>query len=204
MALIPQERPKQIALLVVIAALAGLYAFHTYWYRPQIEEVEGLQSRLTQLEDRNRQAQVAAAVGGADLEERLAVYERHIGRLEQLIPQNEEVPALLNSIVLEARRVEVEMALLNPGPSSPGEFYTMQSYDLAVVGEFHGVGRFLTAIASLPRIITPVDVDIEPFTGGTPRGDMEAPVTARFRIQTYVLPGSGGGFDMPVINGGGL
>ncbi len=201
MALIPQERPKQIALLVVIAALAGLYAFHQYWYTPRVQEVESLRSRLTQLEDRNRQAQVAAATGGADLEERLAVYERHLTRLEELIPLYEEVPALLNSIVLEARRVGVEMALLNPGPTIQGDFYNQQSYEMAVVGGFHPVGQFLTAIASLPRIITPVDLDVEPFTGTPPRADMEAPVTARFRIQTYVLPGGGSVFDLPLPSG---
>jgi type IV pilus assembly protein PilO len=201
MALIPQERPKQIALVVIIGALAALYAFHTYWYVPRVEEVESLQSRLTQLEDRNRQAQVAAARGGAELEERLAVYERHLDRLEELIPQNEEVPALLNSIVLEARRMGVEMAFLNPGPSIPGEFYTEQSYEMAVVGDFHPVARFLTAVASLPRIITPVDLDVEMFTGTPPRADMVAPITARFRVQTYVLPGGNMQFDIPDING---
>ncbi|MEX0856117.1 MAG: type 4a pilus biogenesis protein PilO [Gemmatimonadota bacterium] len=202
MPLIPQERPKQIALVIVLVSITALYAFYEYWYSPQVEEIERLQSRLTQLEDRNRQAQVTAARGGAELEERLAVYERHVERLEELIPQNEEVPALLNSIVLEARRTGVEMALLNPGGMEPGEFYTQQSYDIAVIGDFHPVGQFLAAVASLSRIITPLDLDVEPFTGTPPRSDMMAPVTARFRVQTYVLPGDGPPPEIPALPNG--
>jgi len=189
-ALLPQERPKQIALVVGLAALAGLYGFHEYWYVPRAAEVEAVAARLDQLQDRNRQAQVAAARGGADLEERLSVYERHVARLEELIPSTEEVSALLSSVAMEARSSGVEVIVLNPGPSQPGAFYTRQTYEMAVIGDYHLVARFLTGVASLPRIITPVDMEIQPFAGNLPRSDMEAPITARFRIETYVLPSS--------------
>lgn len=189
MALIPQERPKQIALVVGVAALGLLYAVHAYWYTPQVLEIETLESRLTQLQDQNRAAEVTAARGGAQLEERLAVYERHVARLEELIPRGEEVPALLNSMAMEARQAGVELGSMRPEPAQPGEFYTRQGYEWAVIGEFHDVGRFLTAVASLPRIVTPLDIQIERFTGTLPREDLQAPILARFRVETYVLPG---------------
>ncbi len=84
MALLPQETPKQIALFVAILALGGFYAFYTYWYSPRFAEVEVMESRLSQLETMNRQAQVVSARSGSDLQERLAVYERHVDRLEEL------------------------------------------------------------------------------------------------------------------------
>lgn len=191
MALLPQEPAKQIALLVGIAALAGLYAFHTYWYTPQVEEIEALESRLSQLETRNRQAQVVAARRGPDLGEQLAVYERHVDRLEELIPAREEVPALMNSLTLEAQRAGVDLTGLTPEAAEPGELYTLQSYGVSVVGDFHDVGRFLTAVASLPRIVTPLDVQIIPFEGDAVRLEMAAPVSVQFRVQTYVLPEDG-------------
>lgn len=190
MPLLPQEKPKQIALVVGLVALAALYGFHEYWYVPRAEEVQSVSARLTQLQDRNRQAQVAAARGGADLEARLSVYERHVARLEELIPRTEEVSSLLSSVAMEARSAGVEVVVLNPGPSQPGAFYTLQTYEMAVIGDYHPVARFLTAVASLPRIITPVDLEIQPFGGNLPREGMEAPITARFRIETYVLPSS--------------
>ncbi len=200
MALIPKERPKQIALIVIIASLAALWMFYDYWYSPRVVEVEELQAHLTQLEDQNRQAQILAARGGEELEARLIIYERHVERLEELIPQSEEVPALLNSMAMEAQRAGVDLASMRPEPSMPGEFYTRQSYEVSVVGEFHDVGRFLTAVASLPRIVTPIGLDLAPYTGPAPQAELVAPVTARFWIETYVLPGGpapGEGSELP-------
>lgn len=191
MALIPQERPKQIALMVIVVSLAALYAVYTYWYTPTVIEIEELEARVAQLETANRQAQVVAARGGAELEERLAVYERHVDRLEELIPEREEVPTLLNSMAMQARDFGVELSAMRPEPPQVGEFYTLQSYQVEVVGEFHDVGQFLAAIASLPRIITPVDLNVETFAGNTAREDMVAPVRADFRIETYVVPAPG-------------
>lgn len=188
MALLPTERPRQIALLVGFLALAAIYVVFEYWHTPRVQEVTELEARLEQIEDRNRRAQIVAARGGAELEERLAVYQRHIQRLEQLIPQSEEVPSLLNSIATEARRTGVDLGSLRPEPSVPGEFYNRQSYEMAAVGEYHDVARFLTAVASLPRIITPLDMEVAQHTGAAPRADVENPVVARFRIETYVLP----------------
>jgi len=188
MALLPQERHKQVSLLVGFLALAAIYGYFEYVYTPQKLEIENLTARVEQIQDRNRRANIAAVQGGADLEERLAVYERHVRRLEELIPESEEVPSLLNTIAIEARRARVELGSLRPEPSSPGEFYTRQSYEMAAVGEYHDVGRFLTEIASLPRIITPVDVVVERFTGTSPRPGLENPVIVQFRILTYVLP----------------
>ena len=203
MALLPQERYKQICLLVGFVALAALYGFFEYWHSPRAQEVEDLQVRLEQIEDRNRRAQIMAARGGAELEERLAIYERHVQRLEQLIPASEEVPSLLNSIATEARRHRVELGSFRPEPSSPGEFYDRQMYEWAVVGEYHDVGRFLTAVASLPRIITPMDMELEQFTGSPPSPDVQNPVRARVRIQTDVNPDGtepiGEGFDLEGI-----
>ena len=52
---------------------------------------------------------------------------------------------------------------------------------MSVFGEFHDVGRFLTDIASLPRILTPMDVSVEEFVD--PRGStFDAPVVVNFRF----------------------
>ncbi len=190
MALIPEEPKKRNALIVGLLLVAGIYFFYSSWYTPHRENLETLEARLEQLENQNRQAQILATRGGRELEDRLAVYERHIFQLEQLIPQSEEVPALLESMASEARRTGIgDLTSMRPEPSEPGPFYTKQSYEISVIGEYHEVGRFLTAIASLPRIITPVDLEMSPFTNPTRSADASvADVTARFRIETYVLP----------------
>lgn len=187
MALLPEDPVQRNALLVGVLIAAGVYAFWTYYYTPQKEEIGRLETRLERLETQNRRARVMATQGREQLEQRLAVYERHIAKLEDLIPQDEEVPELLDAISLEARRADVELASMRPEPAQEGQFYTQRSYSLGVIGMYHDVGRFLTAVASLPRIITPVDVGVEP---GPPAQGPEATgprVVAQFRIRTYVV-----------------
>ena len=187
MNLLPADPMRKSAVLLAFLALSGVYFVHTYLYKPRAEAVEAQRTRLGQLEDRNRRAEAGAAMGGHTLEERLALYEEHIGRLERLIPANEEVAVLLEAISEEERRAGVEMTMMRPEPLEPGEFYDRWSYQLGVRGSYHAVGSFMTAIASLERIVAPTDVVIT--LDGTSSGDGGADdggVLASFRIQTYV------------------
>lgn len=193
MALIPADPKQRNALLLGLLSLAAFYFFWSYWYAPRKTEVDEMATRLEELDSENNRARIIATRGGAELEERLALYERHVARLEKLIPQSEEVPALLNEITAEARRTGLnrgDVASLRPDEDETGAFYTKQSYEMQVIGDYHNIGRFLTAIASLPRIITPVDLELSTFQGDRSVLDptIEAPLTAHFWIQTYILP----------------
>jgi len=194
MALIPDEPKQRYALLAGILAAGLFYVFWAYWYTPQKTEADGLQAQLEQLESGNQRAQLISARGGTELRERLALYERHVGYLERLIPQEEEFAALLNDITAESRRQGVEINAIDPEPEEVGEFYTKKSYELVVIGDYHNIGRFLTTIASLPRIVTPVDLEVSVFQGDQEvlSPDYETPLAARLRIQTYLLPPAAG------------
>lgn len=191
MALLPEAPAQRSALFAIFIVLAAVYFFNDLWWSPTKEEIAQMETRLEQLEDQNRRAQVIAARGGRDLQERLALYERHVEKLEELIPRQAEVPALLNAISLEARQARVEHSVMRPEPVEVGPYYTRESYEMGVIGAYHDVGRFLTAIASLSRIITPVDLELIPFQGQEIPLEAEHPVEARFRIETYVLPTPG-------------
>ncbi|MEZ4417443.1 MAG: type 4a pilus biogenesis protein PilO [Gemmatimonadota bacterium] len=195
MKLIPTEPKKRNALFIGILALLGLYAFQSYWYAPRKETMQEMEARLEQLTDQNRRAQILATRGGRELEERLALYERHLLRLEQLIPRSEEVPALLNSMSIEARQNDVDLALMRPDPQpETTEHYTKTVYQIGVTGNYHSVGRFLAAIASLPRILTPIDLDVATASAAQQRGadeNADTPIQATFKIQTYTIPPPG-------------
>jgi type IV pilus assembly protein PilO len=201
MALIPDDPKQRNALVVGILAAALFYVFWAYWYSPQNLLVEELEAQVEQLETENQRAQIISARGGAELQERLALYERHVGQLERLIPQREEVASLLNNITAEGIRNGVEIATLRPEDENAGAFYTKKSYELEVIGDYHNIGRFLGAIASLPRIITPMNLELMIFQGDDTvlNPEYEAPLTARLTIQTYILPAA---VDAPPVEGG--
>jgi type IV pilus assembly protein PilO len=184
----PSDPKQRNALLIGVVFVLALYPFHSFWYSKKTEEVAALQARFETLETQNLRAQVTSARGGGELEELMALYERHVSKLEELIPAAEEVAALIDDIAERARRTDVEMNSMVPEPAEAGGFYTKTSYEMVIVGEYHSVGRFLTEVASLSRIVTPVGVDINIFDRPTTFPEYESPVVANFRIETYVLP----------------
>ena len=100
-----------------IVALVLIVPFRMYLLQPRQEENASVLERVETLQERNRVAGVLAARGGGDLQERLDLYERHVAKLQELIPRLDQVPALMNNIQAEARRVDVEVQSLDPEPA---------------------------------------------------------------------------------------
>ena len=187
MPLIPDDPKQKQALAAIAFTLALLYFANSLWYSGAIEEVVAEEARVETMEAQNRTAQALAIRAGADTEARMASYERHIAQLEQLIPESAEVAALLDQISNVEREVGVTVNMMRPEAEEPGEFYNRQTFQMRVYGEFHDVGRFLTNIASLSRILTPIDVSLEAFTNPS-GGPYDSPVVVNFRFQTYIVP----------------
>lgn len=171
--------------------LAGLvYVGHQFVYSPRASRLAEVEERLESLQTQNSTARILVEQGGeAAVEDRLVAYSDQLVRVEGLIPSAEELPDLLDAISTEARRTGVEISLIQPTGAVAADYYTRRTYDLAVLGSYHQIAEFLSLVGSLPRIITPTDVNITVQEGtlrdGNPR------LEARFAIETYVLPPPG-------------
>lgn len=203
MALLPSDPRQQKAIFVMAGALVAFYAFWSFFHTGRVEALEAERERLEVLSRQNETARVQSLRGGAEMQARAEEYDRHVRRLEELIPASDEVTSLVNSITFAARRMGLELVNVLPQPDEPGEHYTRQSYALEVVGDYHAVGAFMAEIASLERIITPTRVTIANYDEGAARlGDFEAPIQVSFDIATYILPVSNG-LPAPVLPGDG-
>jgi len=171
-------------MLLVVAAM--WWAGRIYFIAPRTEVISGDRARLEGLEQRNRRARIEANQKDA-LEDRMAVMERQLRIFEEFIPDSEEVPELLDAISHEAALVGVEMIRLRPQSAEPGEYYTKQTWELAVVGEYHDIGRFLARVASLPRIIKPANIQISLAPQSRATRNMEAPLEVSLVIETFVI-----------------
>ena len=186
MIVMPGPRPALLAAVLVTLAAVLFYREH----RSRDGEVQRLTRRLEQLEAGNERARDLLPGGTAQLASRLRRYSDHIARLEQLIPRTEEVPALLESLAAEARRSGLgDLAFLRPGGEEANPFYTRRTYEMSVVGGYHEVARFLTAVASLPRIVTPMELEM--ISIPNPAVEEGPAVRAHFRIETFVRPLAG-------------
>lgn len=188
-------------MLVLMAAIVALlwYLGWQYAISPRNAEIEVAEQELERLETQNRRSRALAARRD-DLDARLELQERTLRIFEELIPDSEEVPNLLDAISQEAQLTGVEFSRIRPQAAVAGEFYTKQTWELTVLGEYHDVGRYLARIASLPRIIKPTAVQLGSAPQNRATRDMEAPLEASFRIETFVL-GSTPGAQPPPAQG---
>ncbi len=184
----PTDPTQRNWMLGGLAFLVLVVPYNVYLLSPRQEENATLQGQVENLETNNRRASVLAAQGGGDLQERLALYEAHVAKLEELMPEQEEVSVLLDDIQTRARVQNVDVRLLEPQPREPGELYDRTAYNMSVIGEYHAVARFLSDVASLSRIVTPVQVEVQLHQNPLEYQELESPVMATFRVETYVLP----------------
>lgn len=188
MALLPADPKgrKQALILMLIVVAAVWWAAKTYALDPRGDDITVAQTRLEELDRRNRQARTAIARRD-DLQSRMALMERQLRIFEEFIPDSEEVPELLDAISHEAELVGIVMSRIRPQAAEAGEFYTKQTWELSVLGDYHDIGRFLARIASLPRIIKPANIQISLAPRSRATRNMEAPLEVSLVIETFVL-----------------
>jgi type IV pilus assembly protein PilO len=182
---LPDDPVKQKRIALGILPILLLVGYWYFLHGNYTEEVGTMQTRLERLERNNAQARLREPQS-RQLEERLEQFERHIVRLEQLVPRSEEVSQLLNQIHQRALQSGVEVARFTPGQTDPGPHYNKRAFEMTVLGPYHDIGRFLSEVGSLPRIITPTQFRM--VTNNVRTGRDGPVLEASFRIETYVLP----------------
>ena len=189
-ALLPSDPLARNAFFLALLACFSAYFLYIYLHRPRLQRVETLTLRIDQLASLRQQHGVDLPLLAEDPERHLGVYSAYLARLEALVPTSEDVASLLAAISVEERRAGVEVTMLRPEPRESGEVYDRWSYQVAVRGRYHQIASFMTAIASLHRIMIPSDVNIAAELAYPTDGvGASASLVASFRIQTYVRPG---------------
>jgi type IV pilus assembly protein PilO len=189
MAIMPTNpRDRNLLLLGVLAVgLAGVYQ-QTYW-APKNEELNVIAFRLDTLDSLNRIARLEYAKGSATrMKQEGDAFARELSVLRRLVPTENEVPALLESISTAARRAGLELVDIQPDGVTNGDHFDTYKYKLGVTGPYHQVAEFLTNIGTMSRIVSPINLSLTPTarTGELRPKKGEQFLDARFGVQTYV------------------
>lgn len=176
-------------LLLAVLILGGLgYIGYEHVYRPRAEEIAATGERVERLRMQNTAArEVTDNRGRSEVERRLALHREQLQQVEGLIPSSEELPDLLDLISAEAQRTGVDLSLIQPVGATAEQFYTRRTYELGVRGSYHQIAEFLTEVASLPRIVTPIGLNLS-LREEAPEPGEDPQLEAAFSIETYVLP----------------
>src|SRR5215831_12620478 len=190
MALLPHN-PRDQRLLIVTLLAVGLGAvYQQLIWTPKNQELNALATRLDTLDTLNRVAKAEVAKGsGTKMKQEADELARELRMLRGIVPTENEVPQLLESVSTAARHAGLEISDVAPDGILKGEQYDTYKYKIGVTGPYHQVSRLLTNIGTLRRIVAPINVTLLPSSRSNAetkarKGDQL--LEAKFGIQAYV------------------
>ncbi len=136
-----------VATFVLLAA-----AFYFLKYQDQMDTTARLKSDLAQQEQKLVSLKAAAAKVG-QLEKDLAQAEEELAELMTFLPDQKEIPALLENISRLGSQVGLENILFQPQSEVPQEFYAAIPIRIDLLGTYNDLGVFLDSVSKLNRIL---------------------------------------------------
>lgn len=142
----------QKAMLFIGTFLILGAAFYFIQYKDQLERARRVTASIADQEKRLKAAKEAAARVDV-LQKELTQAEEEFARLLALLPDQKELPGLLESVSKLGAQVGLENILFQPQAERPHEFYADIPVRLDLLGTYNEVGVFLDRVSKLDRIL---------------------------------------------------
>jgi type IV pilus assembly protein PilO len=142
----------QKALIFLFTFLVLGAGFYYFQYKPQSEKIQGLTREIANQEKRLTELKRAAAQTQA-LEAEIAKSQEEFDRMLTLLPDQKEIPGLLDSISRLASQAGLESIYFQPQPEQPKDFYAVIPVRLDLVGTYNQLALFFNAVSRLDRIV---------------------------------------------------
>lgn len=175
---------------VLVVGAAG--AFGYFVYLPKSADLSAIQEHVDLLDTKNTAAKAEIAAGSLQkLRMETTQFASELAVLRQIVPTTNEVPALLENVSTAARRVGLDLSMVEPMPVLIGDQFDTYRYKLSVTGGYHAIAAFLTNVGSLNRIIAPVALNLKPLLPADQKKIRvqkkdEMLLDTDFQIQTYI------------------
>lgn len=204
------DNPRSASILAILLAVLagyvvwsgdGLSLINVSGLRARSDRVAALEDTITTVQASIDSAKRELARGTVeDVRKRVEEYRATLSLLRQFVPERTEVPNLLDDISTRAKIRGVNLSNVVPQvvEAGPDPFNT-HSYEMSVVGRYDQIGRFLTDIAGLRRIIVPLDVSMasaDPAKAKALGDTTKAMLEAKFKVRTFVKSTSEAGDAM--------
>src|ERR1700694_1709628 len=137
MALLPSDQRSQAMLLLTLVAAVGAYGFWKYYYQPTTQQISSTQVEIDSLQhivDRAKQDLASGTV--EDLRLKVEQYRSMLGLMRRLVPEQNEVPALIDDISTRAKVRGVTIGQIDPLPVDPGQPFDTYRYRLEILGHY--------------------------------------------------------------------
>lgn len=171
---------KVIAIILLIASVLGA----GFWFdtRNQLDVFDKTQKKEKVLKEEFAKKQNKAA-NLEDYRKQMEQMKLSFGTMLRQLPSETEVEKLLVDISQTGLANGLEFELFKPEKEMPAEFYAELPIQIKVIGDYHDFGRFVSDIATLPRIVTLHNFKIAPQQA---KDDSKLVMTATAKTYRYL------------------
>ncbi|HSO83226.1 type 4a pilus biogenesis protein PilO [Thiocapsa sp.] len=173
---------KAVVILLACIALGGaVFYFDTQEQLSRLDRAEATEPDLrASFETKQRKA--------ANLDEyrqQIEEMKESFGAMLRQLPNRTEVASLLVDVSQTGLAAGLEFELFQPGSEQLKDFYAELPIQIRVTGSYHDFGRFVSGLASLPRIVTVHDTKISDAGGTTGSGAVQLSLQATVKTYRY-------------------
>ena len=160
------------------------------WYlviRDKQSTLEGLEAEEGTLRTKF-EGLAAKAANLEPLKAQLEQMEQMLKQMLRQLPSKTEMPDLIVDISQTARATGINNELFQPGAETTKDFYAEQPITLEMSGTYHQFGRFVSGVASLPRVVIMTFHDISLTPKESRQGEAAPPpgtLGLKGTIKTY-------------------
>ncbi len=150
------------AVVVVIMVVAYFLKFKDEWQIIKDKEVQEIALKREFVEKQQKAVNLAA------YEAQLIQLEEILRSLLRQLPSRTEMANLLQDVSQTAIATGIQVDRFEPQQEVVKDFYAEKPIAIKMIGEYHQFGEFVSAVASLARVVilTMHDISLKPVTEG--------------------------------------
>jgi len=179
-----KDNPRQAIALAVGIAIAVAYFYVRFLLLPQVREAAKSLKQSNTLTSEVRAAENDVAKIDS-LKKEITTYRSKIESYESMLPVEQEVPKLLETLSTMARSSSIKIVGITPLASkqeaSPERIYQEIPIMISAKSGYHELGKFLFDLESSDRFMKVADIDIKENKSNLKKHDVE------LLVLTYVL-----------------
>lgn len=168
-----REPSTQKLVIFVIILILVLVAFFHFIHRPTRNRIKVLTEQRNKLQS-EVQAAEAARARLPELQSKIARLEVEWERAQEMLPKAKEIPRLIQEISNSGAKAGVSFKLFKPSGPIPQKNYSEIPVQIKVECGYHQLGRFLSNVGNLARIVNVPSVKIKPGNKRTIEADLSA------------------------------
>jgi type IV pilus assembly protein PilO len=176
-----KEQITQLVLGVVIGG-ALIFCYLQFFWLPTAKAIEENTQKVAAMEADISKAKKQKAKF-VDLEAKLVSLNLEREAAVKKLPNERRIPDLIRTVTTLSRKYKVNVSAITPTGQAKVSYFTKVTYTISLKGNYHDVGRFLTALGLEERILTSENLTL------TGSNNPEASVNAQFTLAAYQYNG---------------